>query len=83
VRHIDYAGILENLFRLGFTPWHFRQYMVRRRTPEQEAYVECAKNHPSLGIDLEVDDNAEVSEGDGGAFVQAWLWIDKTAIEEE
>lgn len=25
--------------------------------------------------DIEVDDDAKVSDGDGGAFVQAWVWV--------
>lgn len=25
--------------------------------------------------DIEIDDDALVSEGDGGAWVQAWVWV--------
>lgn len=31
--------------------------------------------------DIEIDDNAVVSRGDDGAFVQAWVWVKYPAAE--
>jgi hypothetical protein len=49
----------------------------------QAKYRYAALEHHRSG-ELEIDDDAEVSLGaDGqGAFVQAWLWIPKSEIEQ-
>lgn len=31
---------------------------------------------------IEVDDDATVSEGDDGVFVQAWVWCSDSDVEE-
>ena len=53
---------------------------------EDEAMVALAQQHPSVSEgDLEVDDGAEVSKDDkcaGGAYVQAWIWVDYPTVEE-
>jgi heme-degrading monooxygenase HmoA len=50
---------------------------MQRHKPTKEDYRETAKAcHNSEGY-CEVDDNAEVSESDDGAYVQAWVWIPK------
>ena len=38
----------------------------------------------SLGSDdnIEIDDDALVSEGDGGAWVQAWVWVPAGGADE-
>lgn len=50
-----------------------------------EWYVEQAQKyrHCSEG-ELEVDDTARVSGcGDGGAYVEAWIWVDDPSEEYE
>ena len=48
-------------------------------TPEErrKAIIELARaEHQSEGS-VEIDDNAELSEGDyNGCYVQAWVWVD-------
>ena len=40
-----------------------------------QSYRETAKKH--YGSDeIEIDDDAEVSISENGAFVQAWVWVD-------
>ena len=40
-----------------------------------EAYRNAARALQGQGDEVEVDDNAPVHPGEGGAFVQAWLWV--------
>lgn len=48
--------------------------------PIDEIYIQKAQdNYHDEGI-LEVDDNAVVSMGDEGAYVQAWIWVSDTDI---
>ena len=48
--------------------------------PNAGAYVAAAKAKWS-SAEFEIDDDAIVSEGiDGGAFVQAWIWVNKGDI---
>jgi hypothetical protein len=51
--------------------------------------AECIKRAREMyaSDDIEIDDDAKVSEGDAGAFVQAWVWVprpeqDSTTTEE-
>lgn len=30
-------------------------------------------------VDIDIEDQADVSRGSGGAYVQAWVWVPKTA----
>lgn len=44
-------------------------------SPIQDVYVDAAQGYVRDG-DLEIDDNATISEGtDNGAYVQMWKWI--------
>lgn len=46
--------------------------MLRRNAIIKLAFDQCHKDG-----EVEVDDNAAVSEGDdNGAYVQAWVWVD-------
>lgn len=47
-----------------------------RATPEE---ILRARQRYAEGSDdnIEVDDNARVSRGDGGVWVQAWVWLVK------
>ena len=35
-----------------------------------------------VDVDLEIDDDAKVSISDDGAWVAAWVWVDKHDVEE-
>lgn len=51
------------------------EYLESGDSPIQEVYVAAAEGYVREG-DLEVDDNAVISEGsDQGAYVQMWKWI--------
>ena len=49
-----------------------------------QAYIQAARRiHTEDGV-CEIDDNAKVSVSeDGGAYVQAWVWVYETDITEE
>lgn len=57
-------------------------------TAEQEAYraemICAARQEYAQGSDndIEVDDDAQLSQADDGTWVQAWVWI-RTAEDEE
>ena len=36
-----------------------------------------------LAYEIEVDEDAIISEGDGGAFVSAWVWVAEDEEDEE
>lgn len=52
-----------------------------RATPDQ---IDEAREMYAQGSDdnIEIDDDALVSEGDGGAWVQAWVWVPAGGAEE-
>lgn len=48
------------------------EYETRRKR-----YVEAARRLHHVEGELEIDDNAKLSDsGDGGEYVQAWVWVD-------
>jgi hypothetical protein len=49
-----------------------------RATPDQ---IDEAREMYS-DDDIEIDDDALVSEGDGGAWVQAWVWVPDGGADE-
>jgi len=50
-------------------------------TNDQAAIVAATAYHASEG-ELEIDDDAIVSfSSDGGAYVQAWVWVDDASIK--
>lgn len=57
---------------------------VRESTPEEEAYRAQAKAEHHTDSECEIDENAIVSVSeDGGAYVQAWVWVYDKETEEE
>lgn len=52
------------------------------KKPRQWWLDEARRLHSEEGT-LEVDDNAQVSPGDGGAYVQAWVWVPLDDEEED
>lgn len=55
--------------------------LAATRTPEQLALVKKAQEELVVDGELEIDDDAIVSAPDGddakGAYVMAWVWVDK------
>jgi len=48
------------------------------------AYVAAARVLYGVNGEVEVDEGAKVSRGDDpGAYVQAWVWVDNTAMAEQ
>lgn len=51
-------------------------------TPEE---IQRAREKYAWGSsdDIEIDDNAAVSRGDDGCFVQAWVWLENEETDEQ
>lgn len=48
------------------------------------AFVAAARRLHTVEGECEIDDDAKVSiSSDGGAYVQAWVWVDDDDLEEE
>ena len=47
-----------------------------------DEYRDLAREAYALGDDVQVDDDARVSAADGGAWIQAWLWVEDPEPEE-
>lgn len=59
-----------------------------KKTPSRrEQILALARKNPNLREgELELDDNARVSEGDdNGAYIQTWMWVpfDGTTLDKE
>ena len=52
-------------------------------TPSAEQYRRAASEHWGHDDDIDFDHNALVSKGEGGAYVQAWLWVPDDRIKED
>jgi len=49
-------------------------------SPNREVYIKgCRAEIHEEGV-IEIDDSAMVSEGDGGAYVQAWVWVSNSDL---
>lgn len=48
---------------------------------EEIRYREAAHTLHVKDGTLEIDSNAEISRGDGGAYVQAWIWVPQDQLE--
>ena len=48
-----------------------------------QQYIVAAKFNFERKGEIEIHDNAPVSHGlDSGAYIQAWVWVDNDAFEE-
>lgn len=59
---------------------------MKKQTKRERVIVEMAREQHHDEGTCEVDNNAEVSEGDdNGAYVQAWVWVsfDGTKLNKE
>jgi hypothetical protein len=52
------------------------------RTPEELAYVALADEQHGAEGECEIDDIAAVSESEEGAYVMAWVWVEKPDADE-
>ena len=48
-----------------------------------DAYRRAAKALHEAEGEIEFDTDAVVSLGDNGAYVQAWIWVDKDALTHD
>lgn len=44
---------------------------------DKEKYIEAAQSKCAGDSDVEVDDDAEISTGEDGVWVQAWVFVQK------
>jgi hypothetical protein len=62
--------------------------MAKRPDPVEAAYRKAARDRYTghggqfMDGDVNVDEDAVVSESDEGAYVSAWVWVPKSAIKE-
>jgi len=50
----------------------------------RDRYRDAAKRHYHEEGEIEIDANAEVSQGStNGAYVQAWIWIGKEELDSD
>lgn len=49
--------------------------MSRMHVAERQKWIEKARAQYQNEGTIEIDDNAEVSRGDDGAYIHAWVWV--------
>lgn len=52
-------------------------------TSSDEAFREAARRHYAEEGSIEIDKDAAVSRGDGGAYIQAWVWVSDSDSDAE
>lgn len=53
--------------------------ITRRGSRHHQEVLALARQDTRVGDELEIDDDAKLSEGDdNGCWVQAWMWVDFT-----
>jgi hypothetical protein len=66
---------VKDILRRAEEDWE--EIVAQEGRDEIESYrSRAAENHEEEGS-LEIDDNAQVSEAEGGAWVEAWVWVPK------
>ena len=58
--------------------------MAKRKKISDEQYIHAAREHYHSYVDsndCDIDDGTNVSRGDGGAFITAYLWVDDDLVE--
>lgn len=65
------------------SPLSFAECVQQHAAPEDDPHVAAARCFPMVidsACNVEIDDRTVTSEGDGGKWVMAWLWVtDKEA----
>jgi hypothetical protein len=69
----DLITRLEALIDEGLVISQALDAFARRQPPGLRAYADRVETREG---ELEVDDNAIISESSGGAYVMAWAWVD-------
>lgn len=67
--------LIQRLLGEGITP-EIRT-LLQDRLDGDKGYVDHAKDEWHRDGEIEIDDDAIVSESDEGAYVQAWVWVDR------
>lgn len=73
---------LRALIKSGLTFGEAVNVFAESRTESDLAYVKLAQEYGRDG-ELEVDDSAQVSDSDEGAYVMAWVWVESPDNEED
>ena len=68
---------LNALIRAGLTLPEVITTFAALQSPEQNAYRAGVRAREG---ELEVDDDALVSQGEGGAYVMTWSWVPDSAL---
>ena len=63
----------------GVLQVHQQRMVISNPSPEQ--YRRAASEHWGHDPDIDFDHNTLVSEGEDGAYVQAWLWVPRDRIK--
>jgi len=69
----DLTTRLEALIDEGLAVSQALDAFARRQPPGLRAYADRVQTREG---ELEVDDNAIISESSGGAYVMTWSWVD-------
>ena len=59
-------------------PLSFAECVRQHAAPEDDPYVAAARKSPLVldtECNVEIDERTVTSQGDGGAWVMAWLWV--------
>jgi hypothetical protein len=48
---------------------------------KRKRYIKRARENYGHEGETEIDDNAELSTGEGGAYVQAWVWVAESDLQ--
>ena len=76
----DLVTRLEALIDQGLVVSQALDAFASRQAPGLRAYADRVETRDG---ELEVDDNAIISESTGGAYVMAWAWVDDEAGAED
>lgn len=49
--------------------------MANMSHSERQTWIEKAREYYQEEGNIEIDNNAEISKSDEGAYVQAWVWV--------
>ncbi len=50
-------------------------YLVKEQPDEEREFIEAATIMYGGGDDIQFDELCKVSVGEGGAYVQGWMWV--------
>lgn len=73
--------LLKRLLAEGLTP-EIRE-IVEGMVSGERSYVDRAHTEWHKDGEVEIDDVAIVSESEDGAYVQAWVWVDRPGEGDE